>query len=339
MSVPEGPIWQWLRQRALDAVPLGSQFDFKVPPTLRHWQKMGSYVVEARVTKGFDLAAFTNELGGVLLAECEQFLDHAAEHQVTILQQIRSGVWTSAAWQVVTVYYWAYYALLALTRLLGDSVWFIDTTVANHLTTLAPGTGARIGAGAFRVTCGSALSATQRTLQLRKLSGRSHDGLWRLWSGLVDEVFVTSRPLSGSSEERVFATMRRAVAILGPEWPSDLRNVINYRPGFAYRSVRSASLSSALRNVRDSPPYKFDELLATFESGVASLDSQLDVAEQLEVAVKVLASYTFVIHALSCAVHAEIVDRTGIDKRWLRSRASFLNRHTVGTRDGTWPCA
>jgi hypothetical protein len=51
-----------------------------------------------------------------------------------------------------------------------------------------------------------------------------------------------------------------------------------------------------------------------------------------------VADYTLLLHALSVALHSEVVDRIGADKRWRRSRLVFLERHGVSTKTGTWPC-
>jgi hypothetical protein len=96
-------------------------------------------------------------------------------------------------------------------------------------------------------------------------------------------------------------------------------------------------LPSAVRYV-GSYPRTFDQVLAVFETGVTSLDRTLDIASQPDAVSKVLASYTFIVHAISQALHAEVIDRAGIDKRWGQNRTSFLEKHAVRTQRGTWPC-
>ncbi len=337
MSFPQGPIWQTLRQRALDAVPPGSQSRYSAPVTLRQWQTAGAYTVATTAPQRVEIAAFSDEIGGVLLVEAEHFLDHAAEHQVVLFKQRTSDAWTSSAWQTVTVYYWAYFALLALTRLVGDSIWYVDDSVAAQLSTLAPAGSARVGAGPYRLRCGRILSVTQRQLDLRRAKGRSHDALWKLWGVIVDDLISTSAPLSGSEEERLFIAIRRAATTLGPDWPSELRNVVNYRPGFAYRAGRMPARRISLKHI-PVVPHGFSDHLSSFESSVAALTPNLPVSAQPDVVARLLVDYTLVLHTLSRAVYSEVVDRSGLDKRWQRNRSGFLEKHGVSVQDGTWPC-
>ena len=53
-----------------------------------------------------------------------------------------------------------------------------------------------------------------------------------------------------------------------------LRNAVNYRPGSRISQCEIQNFASVARNVRVTPPYKFNALLASFESDVASLASQ-----------------------------------------------------------------
>jgi hypothetical protein len=337
VSVPQGPAWQALRQRALDAVPSGSQPSYTAPMTLRDWQTQGAYTVANAATQQLDIVAFSTEIGGVILTEAEHYLDHAAEHQAVVFRQFGSKDWTSGAWQVVTVYYWAYFALLALTRLLGDFVWLVDNAVAKQLSKLAPAGSPRLGAGTFRFTCGPILTSTEREVKLRRQKGRAHDSLWKVWAALVQDIVQASPPVAGSDEDRLFTAMRTAAAALGPDWPSGLRNVVNYRPGFSYTAVRFPKATSAIRHVQPAP-LTFADRLASFESSVSALDRKFPLVSQPHAVMRALADYTLVLHALSLALHSEVVDRIGADKRWRRSRVVFLERHGVSTQTGTWPC-
>lgn len=337
MSIPQGPIWQALRQRALDAVPSGSHLSYGTPLTLRDWQTQGAYTVANAATQQLDIVAFSTEIGGVILTEAEHYLDHAAEHQAVVFRQIGAKDWTSSAWQVVTIYYWAYFSLLALTRLLGEFIWFVDDATARQLSALAPAGSPRVGAGTFRFVCGTSLTSTEREVVLRRQKGRAHDALWKSWVTLINNIIQTSPPVSGSDEERLFTTMRAAAAALGPDWPSALRNVVNYRPGFSYTAIRHPKAISSVRHV-SAKPLPFRDILASFEASVAGVDRRFPVSSQPEVVIRALVDYTFVLHALSLALHSEVVDRIGADKRWRRSRVIFLEKHGVRSDAGTWPC-
>ena len=106
-SLSAGAFWQDLRQRALGAIPRGQHRSTIALRSAFVSGRPGARTpLRLSLAKRFELAAFTIEIGGALLAEGEYYLDHAAEHQVVVMNQIRANAWTSPAWQLVTIYYW-----------------------------------------------------------------------------------------------------------------------------------------------------------------------------------------------------------------------------------------
>lgn len=209
--------------------------------------------------------------------------------------------------------------------------------MAKEFTNLAPANSPTVGAGAFRLKCGTLVSSTDREITLTRQKARSHDALWKVWAALVDDMVTSSPPVMGSDEERLFAAIRRASAALGSGWPSDLRNLVNYRPGFSYTSVRTPKTLSAMRHVHRKP-HPFLDLLDSFENRVAALDRRFPTESQADAVAHALGDYTLILHTLARALHAEVVERSGMDKRWRQSRATFLEKHGVKSDAGLWPC-
>jgi hypothetical protein len=281
-----------------------------------------------------ELVVFAEEFGGVLLTETEFYMDHAAEHQASLWKQLSGGAWQSAGWQLVTVYYWAYFLAVSLTRLLGRSVWYIDDTVASHLTTLAA-TGGRVGAGTFAVTCGSSISLTDREVLLKKGSGRVHDHLWRVVFAAIESFVKLSPPTVGSLEERLYTAVLQSSRFLGSDWPSAVRNLVNYRPGVGYGAVRRLVGIPAIK--RHEQPVKFENLLERFENDVAALDASRALEAQIAAASKSLVTLTFMLNALVREIYKDTLSRSGLDRRWDRSRDRFLTSHGVISESGCWP--
>ena len=124
MIVPQGGIWQELRSSALDTIAPRTPITPKHGYSLSQWLGSGYYLCSAAGQSAIALEASTNDIGAALLGDAEYFLDQAAEHKATALSLIRATDWTSPSWLLVTVYYWAYFSALALSRLTGGTAWF-----------------------------------------------------------------------------------------------------------------------------------------------------------------------------------------------------------------------
>ena len=166
MTLPQSALWQRMRQRALDAIPLGASVDFRTPLTLAAWQSQGTYTISSTGSSRFAVVVAPADFGGALLSDAAYHLDHALEHQASIMRTLLSGQWSSPAWQVVTFYYWSYFIAMALSRMLGRTVWFITPELARQFTTLAPTGSASLTRGTYELTCGAALSAGSREIFL-----------------------------------------------------------------------------------------------------------------------------------------------------------------------------
>jgi hypothetical protein len=119
VTIPQGVVWQSLRQLSLDAVPEGVVAAPGTPTALAAWLRRGAYTVTSASAKRVVLEGAAVDTGAALLAEAGLLLDHAQEHSIHVRHQLASGRWFSAAWMSVSIYYWSYYLVLALTRMMG----------------------------------------------------------------------------------------------------------------------------------------------------------------------------------------------------------------------------
>lgn len=338
MTIPKGAVWQSLRQRALAAIPIGTVLPYKEPTSLSKWQSTGSYVVTGASSKRFSVIVPSVDLGAALLCESEYFLDHATEQQADIWAQLRANGWGSPAWQVVSFYYWAYYLAMALTRLLGDTVWFVDSEAASRLSKLGPAGSPSPGAGTFRVECGPFVSATERELYLTKASGRVHDQLWKTWARTLDRLLSGIPKGAGdANEERFYLAQQRANHALSPEWPSKLRNLVNYRPGYGYCAVRKTGVLESLRFVESDAPADVSDVISRFEANVLAIRAGFSLEDQPKLAVKALIHLAFLLHATVRELHSELLVRHSVDPRWARDRRSFVQEWCTIPDGGEWP--
>jgi hypothetical protein len=339
LIVPKEVIWQELRSEALSAIPPDSRAPSRAPNSLSRWYERGYFYVQAASRKHFELRAAPTDIGSALLSEVEHFLDSAAEHQVSLWRHVNSAEWLSPAWMVVTFYYWSFFLCMAMTRLLGRSVWFLDRRSVRSLCALAPGSSASPGAGCFSFECGPVTSLSERRVMLVKTNGRIHDELWAQWASICE--IKLKRLASGSStslEERLFTALVRAGTLLGPEWPSAFRNAVNYRPAFAYSAVRRERILASLAHLRSPLTYDCATLLDHFESRLSAIRGASSMSDQPQVVAELLEHYTFLLHGLTGALYSELLDRHRLDQRWALGRVRFLRENSIYRAGEQWPC-
>lgn len=338
MTLPQSAIWQRMRQQALDAIPLGASVDFRTPLTLSTWQAQGTYTISSSSSSKFTIQVASTDFGGALLADAAYHLDHALEHQTSLMKTLASGQWSSPAWQVVTFYYWAYFVAMALSRMLGRTVWFVTPEVAKQFTTLSPSGSATFTKGTYEISCGDALSAGTRQVHLVKRSRRVHEQLWTTIFDLMNCFYRdVGAGVASPQEERLFLAIINSARVLGDDWPSTLRNVVNYRPGFAYTAPR-------FRNRLDTFTYltskvqTVDGVVDRLENSNLAMRAEPSVSAQPNVAARMLVDITILLSRIAHELHDEIVDRSGIDRRWLASKRRFAQQQGLLSTGTPWPC-
>lgn len=192
MIVPKNTIWQFLRSSCLASIPPNTRAPFTAPRPINAWRREGYYTVTSATGNRIVLVASECDFGAALLSDAEHLLDNAAEHQTSLYSVTDRDAWLSPGWSIVTIYYWGFFAALALTRLLGRTIWFLDKEAITDFKRLAATTSKGLGAGAFRLECGPSISATDREIVLQREDARLHDTMWRQLARLIKEAHATS---------------------------------------------------------------------------------------------------------------------------------------------------
>lgn len=339
LIVPKERIWQELRAEVLSTIPPESRAPISAVNSLTLWYQRGYFAVQSATKRRFELRTAPTDIGSALLADVEHFLDSSAEHQVSLWQHVNTSAWISPAWMTVTFSYWAFFLCLALTRLLGRTVWFMDRQAVRALVALAPQPAQTPGSGCYVLSCGPITSLSERDLTLTKTPGRLHDELWQQWSGICESKL--NRLAAGSSmslEDRLFSAIVRASRLLGPNWQSGFRNQVNYRPAFAYSAVRRDRVLTSLTYLRSPLTYDCTLLLDRLESRLSAIHGISAITNQPQVVAELLVHYTFLLHAVTDALYFELLDRHPLDRRWAASRSRFLRDNGIYTDGQPWPC-
>jgi hypothetical protein len=340
MSFPKGAIWQEFRALALDAIPETSQVSYRHPSGLIAWRDAGYFTVSGMTSSEFTLIAAPDDLGSALLGDVEFLLDHAAEHQASVWAILNAGRWFSPAWLAVTFYYWAFFSTLAISRLLGRSIWYLDPTACAGLRRLAPPIPRPPGAGAYKLTCSTRLSETSRELLLRKSTGRMHDGLWQVWFEICAEYATKHNALRGNSlEDRVFSSIVRTGRHLKHDWPSTIRNLVNYRPGFGYDFIRRVGAIGSFTFIRTDDAEDVERIVNRFENSAAGASAGNAMEQAPRTVVQLLVDLAFLVHVAATDLYQEIAERRSLDRRRQNLRQRFLTECGMQCERGIWPCS
>lgn len=303
---------------------------------LHVWRRNGAFNVISCTKKEIVIEAAGIEIGMALLADTEYLLDHAAEHRAIIFDIVTSSEWHSPAWAVVTSYYWAFYSALALTRLVGESTWFLDRNALTELKVLAGAT-EQPGAGALHLSVMPYNTATTRTIKLHPTKAQLHDSVWMAVQQTISDVFTHTNEDSDSKEYRLWLALKSAGNLLGSDWASKLRNAVNYRSGCGYREViRSGEIDFA-RHLWHRTPATMEDLIGSFEDEIVKISPRLQPAENVKEISRLLGLYSILMTAIVSELHYEVLDRQGGDQRWSMLRARFFAERCSSSVNKVWP--
>jgi hypothetical protein len=287
---------------------------------------------------GFSVVASAADFGGSLLTDVEFFLDHAAEHQVTLFRDVSAESWRSPAWVAVTMYYWSFFLALALTRLLGRTAWYLTPRVAEDLHKLCGPTAVRSpGGGSYRLVCGPMMSATDREITLRKSKSRLHDVIWSLFFSQCREKLTATRSESSDPEDRLYTALVRSGNSLGDGWPSNFRNAVNYNPGFAYTAARGKRCLGSFSYLMSRTSMPSDVLIGRLEDAVAAVSTSRDVQKLPNATATLLAYLSLSLYSVTTDLYDDLLERHRLDGRWRTRRRRFLKAQGLFNGAGTWP--
>jgi len=335
--IPKGTAWQYLRSLCFDAIPAEATAHYTSAIPLYQWRLHGSFLVTACTKKSITLLTSGVEIGAGLLADVEFLLDHAAEQRATVRNSIVELSWHSPAWSVVTAYYWCFFSAMAITRITGRTTWFLDRAALSELRQLA-GTTTQPRAGALNLTLGPYVSAMDREIILQPSRAHLHDSLWNVFHGLVAELFNRTDQTANSSEYRLWWCLHEARLRLGADWPSEIRNIVNYRPGCAYREVIRNPEIDIAPFIRRNSPFTPEGLISKLEDELLKIKAGTPAPDQVPLLCRVLLLFAITASSIAEELHFELIGRAPADRRWSDLRRRFLQQRCA-TRDvrSFWP--
>lgn len=338
MTLFNGSAWQQLRAEGLAAIPEGASVSIRRAIPLDKWRVRGAYTVSSCTKTDIVIETAGVEIGSALLADAEHLLDHAAEHHATLKHWNSQGDWHSPGWSLVTVYYWAFFLALALTRLVGSTTWFLNRESITNLRLLAGGA-AQPGAGCLRFELGPFISATDRQVTLRQNKAHLHEAVWRNVFELFGRMMLASNPTAHPEEHQLLGALRETARRLTAAWPSDLRNAVNYLPGCGYKEVLKETDINLGQFLRKQFPMNSGEILAQVSGHLARIAPGTLTTDGIPLFCRCLLLLTLVLSETATNLHAELIERNSLDPRWLQLRSGFLKANGIAVNGEIWPFA
>lgn len=242
------------------------------------WRTQGSHSLISSSSKSFFLAVNHREYAATLIAEIEHLLNHANEHRAHLLNAQSSAREASPSWLFVSLYYFSLFIAMAWTRATNGAILYLDKeAIREYCGSVTP----TPGGGAYKASLKINASTGAAELEMKKCGvSHFHEAVWievcAEAASAVKWIESFSAARKPTADEMLSLRGLRLFGGVGFDdpivWPSKLRNAINYRPGFSYRTIVSNNFLRIRSRLGQAP--------------FVSMESLLDYGERAKLAVK-----------------------------------------------------
>lgn len=340
MKFPSGRLWQAFLAFALDMLPADTRSMDK-GWNLTSWRESGEAIVLAPPRPyALLLQASPYSFASALLNEVQSLLDHAAEHRALVQVNVAANNDCSPSWLFVTTYYWSLFGALAFIRLLGRAAWYLDKQA---LKALVAGTGLKAPtSGTYVLHVGAIQGSARRDFYLKQSDERFHEATWKLVTELIRPHLdaVTASTTSANAAQMSEIAIFRCLAddpFRAPNWPSSLRNSVNYKPGFTYQSVHGVDLIEIYTFFRKLNVEDWGSLSDKYSSLARDVMPGSEPQTYLATAAKMLSLKALIFEELTTSLLNEVIAERRLDRRWASTRDRYLRSRTSSDANSVWP--
>lgn len=258
-------------------IPWESQVESYRDKNLNTWRDGGAYQPVGSTSQFIDVKVNEYEFGEVIFAEIQHLLNQVTEQRAHIVSALQGGN-PSPSWLFVSAYYAALYAALAWTRAMNVAVLYLDKPAIQQFSF---GSQIKPAAGAFTATLLQPNNNSELHFRITKSrKSHFHEAAWLTLSSTASALLLkiqnetVSRQVSSDELDSIrFLKLFEGFSFEEPHyWPSLLRNAINYRPGYSYRSISKHNFLS------------FDFVKKPL--GADKIESMLTEAERIKIQLK-----------------------------------------------------
>lgn len=234
---------QYLLTRLIDVIPEYTTIEPFRDNNLNEWRAHGSYSVKSSDKKSFVLNVNHREFASILYADAQHLLNHASEQRAFLLGYNPGINEASPSWGFVTLYYFAIFIAMAWTRAANNTVIYLDKDAVLEFCKGQPSVPP---AGAYSVIFHLDPATGAGEVEFKKTNhNHFHEAVWVAAIKITEDVakWITHLSSARKPTDDEVLSLRAMQLFHGLRfcdpyiWPSKLRNAINYRPGYSYRSV------------------------------------------------------------------------------------------------------
>lgn len=320
-----------LQRSLLNTIPPNSALGSGTQTSVWDWRERGAIQPITSTSTSLELFLNPYEFGEAIYCDIQHLMNHATEHRARLASGISLRNDPSPSWTFVTTYYWALFLSLTISRLQNKTIIFLDKGSVQAISQGA--SGKPLGGGVFRISLGDFETTSRRKAELSKSrNSHFHETVWNdiysLALTFVNDLEISSKTRKLSEHElldlRAFRCFT-AVRFREPHaWQSDLRNAINYRHGFSYRSITKDNNIDLSQLISKPNQVSFEKLITDCEDVVSELKEIRDPLESPGTAT-VLVMYQALILDFYCrAVMKSFCDIRGVMQDLKKERTEFL---------------
>ncbi len=302
---------------------------------LNNWRKGGVYRLLSSTKQGFDLEVNQREFAACFLADSQHLLNQVMEHRAHLVQAIAAKNEPSPTWLFVTVYYMALYAAMAWTRVTNAGVIYLDKEAVGEY---CGNSATKPGGGSFFLRFFPGSSTSNPRVEFRKGPSHFHEAVWTKTALQSNgaKTWIQSQFLNRPASQSELLSLRSLELLAIPAfsshvWPSKLRNSLNYRPGFSYRSVVKNN-SLRLRSKLGKPSLK--NLEAVVELGTRAkiaIGKETDPSRLPNEATDLLISISLLLEGYAEDALQGVCEVQGLASSAASQRNSYKRQFCAGT--------
>ncbi len=321
---PTGDVFTGMRADLLDVFPPGSNAKFPTHGSLGAWFEGGVYNVTTTTKNEILFEAAEDDIASVLLTEIELFTDQCFEQ----LQEVGCFCYDtrarSDAWNVVTLYYFGFFAAQTFLRLVGQPSLFLEKSIITRFQKMAGGSESP-GAGAFYMQRVGPIGINRVQYRLLKSKQKIHESSWK-------SIFTyINKKLTGAvttPQETLFYSNLTPKSLSRYyhefDWPPQIRARANYHVGYAYLLVSQtskANTKSLFNRWAGLDEGKLARLLTA-----SNKKTNASHTDEFDIHVQFLFDLSLTIFLISRNLYGELIQRRRIDKRWEERRHRFREK-------------
>ena len=321
----------------LDVIPEFTELEPYRDRNLNSWRRNGAHSLQSATASTFVLQVNQREYGATLFAEAQHLLNHAAEQRAHMLNALSTGAEPSPSWLLVSLYYMSLYAAMSWTRVANAAIVYLDRDAINEY----GGAGLKMpAAGAFELQShlDPATSISYATFK-KCSSSHFHEAVWvavhKLAGQATSKIGAMSANRKPTDDELV--ALRGLSLFQGYQfrnplvWQSKLRNGVNYRPGYSYRSVVKHNFLRVAARLSKPRLVDIAEVVANGERAKASLHGVVDPFDAVDSCIDLLVSQTLFLEESTESALIELCNHHELSSSAFRARGSYrraTRRHT-----------